>query len=98
MADDPSRAIATLHTEIERLRADVVARDAALDRRDRELTEALEQQTATAEVLRVIASSPTDIQPVLDAIVGSAMRLSDSTNAALQVRDGNSLRAVASFA
>ena len=49
--------------------------------RNREVTEALEQQAATSEVLRVIAASPTDIQPVLQAVVESATRFCDAHDA-----------------
>ena len=55
---------------------------------NRDLTEALQQQAATSEILRVIASSPTDLQPVFEAIVGSAARLCEATFAALHRFDG----------
>ena len=51
-----------------------------LQARNRDLTEALEQQTATSEILRVIASSPTDVQPVFDVVVENAA-LCGATNA-----------------
>lgn len=53
-----------------------------------ELKESLEQQTATSEILGVIASSPTDIQPVLEAVAASAARLCDASDAVIHRYDG----------
>ena len=58
-----------------------------------ELKESLEQQTATSEILGVIASSPTDIQPVLDVVAENAARLCDANDAVIQRVDGECLRA-----
>ena len=63
----------------------------------RDLTEALEQQTATSEVLRVIASSPTDIQPVLNTVATNAARLCEATDVQIRLVEGAGTRLVASF-
>ena len=67
-----------------------------LESRNSDLTEALEQQTATSEILRVISSSPTDVQPVFDTIVRSAVMLCDSLYANVFRFDGELLHFVAS--
>src|SRR5215467_10368328 len=62
-----------------------------------ELKESLEQQTATSEILGVIASSPTDIQPVLDIVAENAARVCGATDAVIFRIDGNSLNRAAHF-
>jgi GAF domain-containing protein len=68
-----------------------------LETRNRELTESLEQQTATSEILRIIASSPTDIQPVLDAVAENAARLCNTDDATIRLVDGDTHRPAAHY-
>jgi signal transduction histidine kinase/putative methionine-R-sulfoxide reductase with GAF domain len=68
-----------------------------LEERNRQITEALQQQTATSEILRVIASSPTNIQPVLDTVAERAARLCDTVDVSIGRFDGSKLWLVAHY-
>src|SRR5262249_33564350 len=66
-----------------------------LRQRTKDLTESLGQQTASSEILSVISGSPTVVQPVLDAIVRTAVTLCASYDAVILLRDGDDLRIAA---
>src|SRR5262245_35124879 len=66
-----------------------------LQARNAELTESLEQQTATGEILRVIASSPTDLGPVMEAVAENAARVCGAMDSEIWLLEGEHLRPVA---
>ena len=92
MCDQIGVAVENIH-----LFEQVRSKTAELESSNSELREALEQQTATSEILEVIARSPTDIQPVLDVVAENAARLCDAKDAVIRRIDGDRLRVVATY-
>src|SRR5262249_38681594 len=72
---------AVIFIENVRLITELQEKNRALTHAHAQVTESLDQQTATSEILRVISSSPTDVQPVFDTIVQSAARLCNASDA-----------------
>jgi GAF domain-containing protein len=88
LGNELNRTAGQLEESYTTLENRVEARTRELAEANTELTESLEQQTATGEILRVISSSPTDVQPVFDTIVRSAVRLCDGLYGAVNMFDG----------
>ena len=84
------------NTMTDQLRESYAGLEHKVEERTAELRETLEQQTATAEILRVISGSPTEAMPVFDAIVKAAIELGEATNAQFFRYDGERISYVTS--
>ncbi len=93
---DELQALGQEFNEMTRLLSESYASlEAKVDARTRDLSFALDQQTATADVLRVLSDSPTEIQPVLDAVVHKAARLCSADDVVVRLADAGVSRLVA---
>jgi signal transduction histidine kinase len=86
---------AVIAIENVRLFTELQAKNQALTEAHGQVSEALEQQTATSEILRVISNSPTDVQPVFDTIVPNAVNLCGARMGAVYRFDGEMLHLIA---
>src|SRR5207247_5744917 len=88
---------AVIAIENVRLFTELQEKNQALTQAHAQVSESLEQQTATSEILRAISSSPTDIQPVFDIIAESAVRLCGAEASTVTRFDGEWVRLVAVY-
>src|SRR5262245_48710988 len=99
-ATEPSQLKKELKRVTEQLKScqqELTQKTAELETSNSELRKALEQQTATSEVLNVIAHSPVELQPVYETILANTTRLCEANIAALFLSDGETLSTAASY-
>jgi signal transduction histidine kinase/CheY-like chemotaxis protein len=95
LGEEFNQAAARLEESYAGLEQKVEARTRELADANADLTEALEQQTATSEILRVISGSPRDVQPVFDAIARNVVQLCDAAYSVVGRYDGERLHLAA---